>query len=65
LFEVAGAEIGGEEAEAAFAPEVDLPEAVAGGVEALDEEEVGAIFGADMGDAPAVDVDGGGGGEAG
>jgi hypothetical protein len=55
LGEVARPEVGGEQPEAALAPQVDLPEAVAGRVEPLDEEKIIAGRGAEMGDAPAVD----------
>ncbi len=57
LFGVGGAEAGGEQAEAALAPEIDLPEAVTGGVVALDEEGVVFGGGADVGDSPLVDQD--------
>ena len=40
LGEVARTEIGGQQAEAALAPKVDLPQPVARGVEALQEEQV-------------------------
>ncbi|CAA9342070.1 MAG: hypothetical protein AVDCRST_MAG90-2033 [uncultured Microvirga sp.] len=58
------AEIGGEPPQPALAPQVDLPEPVAGGVEALGEEQIGFVLRPDMRDAPAVDRDVGGLGEA-
>ncbi len=57
LGEIAGAEIGGQQAEAAFAPEIELPEFIACGIEALHEEEVRLVLGLDMGNAPSVDAD--------
>src|SRR3712207_8090900 len=44
-----------EEPQAPLAPEVDLPEAIAGGVEALQEDRVAGGAGIDVRDAPLVD----------
>src|SRR5581483_7681970 len=60
LGEIAGPEIGGELAEAALAPEIELPQPVAPGVEALHEEHVAAGRGVDVGNPPAIDDDLGG-----
>lgn len=57
LRQVTGAEVGGEQAEAALAPQVKLPQPVAGSVETLDEEQVLVACRLDMRDAPAVDAD--------
>src|SRR5439155_1165605 len=57
LGEVAGPEIRRQQAEAALAPEVELPEPVPGGVEALRPEGVERRRGADMRQPPAVDAD--------
>lgn len=47
----------GEEPEPALAPEVDLPQGIAGGVEALGEEVVVGRGGVDVGHALAVHGD--------
>jgi len=57
LLQVARPEIGRQKAEAALAPEVDLPQAVARCVPALGEEQVVLCFGPDMGNALPVDGD--------
>ena len=56
LRHVAGAEIRGEQAEPALPPEVDLPEPVAGGVEALREEQVPHRFSARMCGMPHLSI---------
>ena len=50
-------EPGRQPAQAALAPQVDLPEPVAGGVVALQEERIAGGPGVDVRDAPAVDDD--------
>ncbi len=57
LRQIARAEIGCEQAKAALAPQVDLPQAVPGGVEALQQEDVAFATRADMSDAHLVDQD--------
>jgi len=57
LGEVTRSEVGGEEAEPAFAPEVDLPQPVTRRIEPLEEEEVGLAVRLDVRNAPAVDPD--------
>ena len=57
LREIAGAEMRRQPPEPALAPEVDLPEPVARGVEALDEEQILLVGGAQMRDAPGIDED--------
>ncbi len=57
LLGVAGAEAGGEQAKPALAPQVDLPEPVARGVPALQEEGVALGRRLDMRHAPLVDQD--------
>ena len=52
-----GTEVLGQQAEPLLAPEVDLPEPVARGVVALQEEGVAAAGGVDVRDAPLVDAD--------
>ena len=57
LCEKAGAEVCREKPKPLLSPEVDLPEAVARGDEALYEKEIIEIAGADMGNAPRVHRD--------
>src|SRR3984893_12787579 len=57
LSKITRPEVGGEQAQSALAPQIDLPEAIAGRVETLDKEQVVAGRSLEMGDAPAVDGD--------
>jgi hypothetical protein len=57
LREEARTEISGEQAEAALAPEIDLPQPVAGGVQALQEEHIVPRARADVRNAPAIHDD--------
>ena len=55
LFQIARAEIGSQQAKAALAPEVDLPEPVTGCVETLQEPEISERRCRQVGNAPFVD----------
>jgi hypothetical protein len=57
LRDIGGAEIFSEQPESSLPPQVDLPQAVAGGVIALQEECVFPVGCVDMGNAPEVDDD--------
>ena len=57
LFDISGTERLRQEAETALAPEVDLPEPVAGGVVTLQEESVALRLSEDVRDAPMIDDD--------
>ena len=57
LLDVVAAERGRQPPEPAAAPQVDLPEPVARGVEALEQERVGLGRAVDVRDPPAVDED--------
>ena len=57
LIRVIGTEILREQAEAALAPEIDLPEAVARSIVALHEEGVMLVRRVDVRDAPMIDDD--------
>ena len=64
LLHIGRTERPGEQAEASLAPEIDLPEAVARGVVALQEEGVALRGGEDVRNAPVIDDQLGGGGQA-
>jgi hypothetical protein len=57
LLDIGRAEILCQQTEAALAPEIDLPEPVARGIEALQEKQVVLVLRINMRNAPDVDQD--------